>query len=179
MDKPVKVPSKCPKWEPYSTTKVLRIGGEGLRTVTAYFRDVKPTKKNNGTTWGPGTLTVLYDKTAPRMAPAQVGLTGKYDAGAGKFTVTFQAAGTDDRNAKTKGSGVKDYLLVGNPTKAPTARCGSAADTKLPISYSSDGKTGTASIDIPASEVSKYKLRLCARDKVGLVSPGVILAAKP
>jgi hypothetical protein len=169
-DKPITSGAKCPKWEAKADKKTLKLTSEGQRTITAYFRDSKADK----TPWGPGTTSVLYDKTPPSMAAKSIQLAGKYAGG--NYTVTFTAAATDDKRS-VKGSGVKDYVLVFLAAGKPKAKCTSG--TALPLSISSDGKTGTASLAIPSADVSKHKFRLCARDNAGNVASGLSLTAKP
>jgi hypothetical protein len=153
-----------------TSTASVKLSAEGQRTITAYFRD----SKADTVPWGPATTTLFYDKTAPVM-PKTTNLAGSYSGT--NFTVTFKALASDV-NGKKVGSGVKEYVLVYNPAKSTKSKC--VSDTALPITYSTDGTTGKATLTIATPDlVKKHKFRLCARDNAGNTAAGLTLTGKP
>ncbi|MFT3696412.1 MAG: S8 family serine peptidase [Kofleriaceae bacterium] len=139
----------CSSWVTYATSASYTFGGDGSKTLRAWFRD------KWGNTSTPASATILVDVTAPKNPTLTATKTST------TLALTWTAA-TDT------GSGVASYKLVGASGSTAPASC--SAGTAL---YSGTGRSFTHTVGTKAT----WSYRVCATDAAGNTSAGSTLSA--
>jgi hypothetical protein len=136
----------CTGWQAYTEFVTINVSGSGLKTIYAWFKDARGIISNV-----PAVDAVLVDVTVPTN--------GKLVGSVASGVISLNWSGFGDAD-----TGIAGYKIVRNTgTTAPLASC-----TAVEYYYSTLTWTESA----PAGS---YTYRVCAVDKVGLVSTGATL----
>ncbi|KAI8465940.1 MAG: hypothetical protein J3K34DRAFT_472987 [Monoraphidium minutum] len=152
----------CKPWITYAPEPTVKLSRTGRRTVRVFFRG-----GGGGAPWGPATVDVNYDRTAPRMSKGAVRLSATRPNQ--DFKVTWLLAADD------KGAGVEGYVLVASHNGAfPPASCGTEGGATV-IPFTVSGNTAEAVMPVGQDGPDGIRMRLCAFDKAGNRAKGLTL----